>query len=34
MFEETYFTYFSDLKNMIFLRFFEMVYQKVIKSRQ
>ena len=29
-FENTYFTFFSDFKNMT-LRFFEMTYQKVVK---
>ena len=32
VFENTYFTFFSDLKKHDFLRFFEMTYQKVVKS--
>jgi len=33
MFENTYFTFFSDFKKHDFLRFLEMTYQKVVKSR-
>ena len=33
VFENTYFTFFSNLKNMTFYVFFEMEYQKVVKSR-
>ena len=33
VFENTYFTFFSDFKKHDFLRFFEMTYEKVVKSR-
>jgi len=34
VFENTYFTFiFSDFKKHDFLRFFEMMYQKLVKSR-
>jgi len=33
VFENTYFMFFSDFKKHDFLRFFEMTYQKVVKSR-
>jgi len=32
VFENTYFTFFSDFKNMTFYVLFEMTYQKVVKS--
>jgi len=34
VFENTYFSFFSDFKKHDFLRFFEMTYQKVVKSHQ
>jgi len=34
MFENMYFSFFSDLKKHDFLRFFEMTSQKVVKSHQ
>jgi len=34
VFENTYFSFFSDFKKHDFLRFFEMAYQKVVKSHQ
>jgi len=34
MFENTYFSFFSDFKKHDFLRFFEMTYQKVVKNHQ
>jgi len=33
VFENTYFTFFSDFKKHDFLRFFEITCQKVVKSR-
>jgi len=33
VFENTYFTFFSDLKKHDFLRFFEMTFQKVVERR-
>jgi len=32
--EYVFFVFFQISKNMIFLRFFEMTYQKVVKSHQ
>jgi len=34
VFENTYFSFFSDFKKHDILRFFEMTYQKVVKSHQ
>ena len=33
MLENTHFTFFSDFKNVTFYAFFEMTYQKIVKSR-